>query len=152
MPDTQVIDEAFMRRCLALATEAGMRGDTPVGCVIIAAGKELVAASECVDSAHDIAGHAEIEAVRRACQVRGTFDLQDCALYTTVEPCFLCAYAIRETRIARVVYGTPAAGIGGATSAYPILIADDIATWGTPPIVTGGILAKECRALLETRW
>lgn len=152
MDETQRVDEAFMQRCLVLAREAGQRGDTPVGCVIVAAGQELAAAGERVDSGHDIAGHAEIEAVRRACEVRGSFDLHDCVLYTTVEPCFLCAYAIRETRIARVVYGTPAAGIGGATSAYPILIADDIATWGPPPIVTAGILARDCRALLETKW
>lgn len=151
MDETQTVDEAFMRRCLAVAAEAGRRGDTPVGCVIVAAGRELVTAGERVDSAHDIAGHAELEAIRLACQVRGSFDLRDCVLYTTVEPCFLCAYAIRETGIARVVYGTPAAGVGGATSAYPILTAGDIANWGPPPIVAAGLLERECRALLETR-
>lgn len=149
MNEEDLVDEAFMRRCLAVATTAGQRGDTAVGCVIVADGRELVNAGECVVSAGDIAGHAEIEAVRLACQRRGSFDLQGCVLYTTVEPCFLCAYAIRETRIARVVYGIPAGSIGGATSAYPILTADDIVNWGAPPMVTSGVLASECRALLE---
>ena len=130
VPENHSVDESFMRRCLELAIEACDRGDAPVGSIIVRNGLEIAAEGERVDSSRDLAAHAELEAVRSACRVVGSFDLTGCVLYTTVEPCFLCAYSIRETRIARVVYGAPAAGVGGVTSAHPILTADDIARVG----------------------
>lgn len=148
MDTTNSTDELFMCRCLDLAAEAQLRGDTAVGCVIVAAGREIAAAGETAVSDHDIVGHAEIAAVRLACRIRASFDLSDCTLYTNVEPCYLCTYAIRETGIAKVIYGVPASGIGGATSGYPILTATDITNWGPPPVVLGGVLADESRALL----
>lgn len=147
MEHTDAIDEAFMRRCLALARQAATRGDAPVGSVVARDGGEIAGAGERVDSALDIAGHAEIAAIRLACQALDTLALAGCTLYTTAEPCFMCSYAIRQTGIARVVIGAPVAGVGGVTSRYPILTATDIAGWPAPPAIAQGVLGDECRAL-----
>ena len=88
-------DEAFMRRCLDLAQGARQRGDAPVGALIVRDGQVIAEAGERVDSALDIAGHAEIVAIRLACQVLGSLDLTGCILYTNAEPCVMCGYAIR---------------------------------------------------------
>lgn len=144
----RAVDEEFMRRCLALAVAASRRGDAPVGSLIVQGGRQIAAASEFVDSALDIAGHAELAAIRQACRALGTLDLTGCVLYTTVEPCFMCSYAIRQTGISRVVIGAPVASVGGVTSGYPILTATDIATWPAPPRIVQRVLAAECQALL----
>ena len=68
---------------------------------------------------------------------------------TTVEPCVLCAYAIRRTGVSRVVYGVPAGQAGGATSRYDILVDPDLTGWPAPPEIVAGVLAEECRALLK---
>ena len=78
--------------------------------------------------------HAELLAVRRA--IGGSrHDLPEATLYTNVEPCFLCSYAIREARIGRVVIGRPIPDIGGVNSRYPLLVADNVDRWGRPPEV-----------------
>lgn len=127
-------DEQWMRRARQRAREAGRGGNAPVGCVIVSAGGTLVAeAGEAVIARNDPAAHAEIEAIRAACALVGHRDLRGCTLYTNVEPCILCSYAIRDTGIARVVIGEPVEGIGGATSRFPILTTTEIADFGEPP-------------------
>ena len=71
-------------------------------------------------------------------------DLSGCTLYTNVEPCVLCSYAIRKSRIDRVVIGIPAGALGGLSSSYPILRDADISSFGAPPAITQGVLASEC--------
>jgi tRNA(adenine34) deaminase len=92
-------------------------------------------AAEQVRQDRDIAGHAELIAIRLACGAIDSLDLSACTLYTNVEPCWMCSYAIREARIATVVIGAPIDDIGGATSRFPILTDPDIADWVDPPIV-----------------
>ena len=139
-----------MRRCIVLARIARQRGDAPVGSLIVHDGQVIAEAGERVDSAVDIAGHAEVEAVRRACQTLGTLDLPGCEIYTTAEPCFMCSYAIRQTGISRVVIGTNVPAVGGVTSRYPILTAPDIPGWPAPPAITEGVLREECDALFAS--
>jgi tRNA(adenine34) deaminase len=140
-------DEGLMRRCIELARIAGQRGDAPVGALIARDDQVIAEASERVDSAFDVAGHAEVVAVRRACQTLGTLDLSGCILYTSAEPCFMCSYAIRQTGIGRVVFGAEVPAIGGITSRYPILVATDIPGWPLPPAINDGVLRDECAAL-----
>lgn len=127
---------AWMQCCLQLAEEARERGESAVGAVIVRDGALLAAASEQVKMSLDVTGHAELIAIRQACQKLGTLDLTDCTLYTNVEPCWMCSFAIRETGIRQVVIGTPVPDIGGATSPYPILTDASINEWRTPPRVS----------------
>lgn len=142
-------DEILMRRCIALARIARQRGDAPVGALIARDGQVIAEASERVDSALDVAGHAEVVAVQRACQALGTLDLSGCGLYTTAEPCFMCSYAIRQTGIGRVVIGAEVPAVGGVTSRYPILVAADIPGWPAPPSIAHGVFLEECEALFS---
>jgi tRNA(adenine34) deaminase len=126
----------WMRRCTTLAREAALSGEAAVGSVVttehgawIADGRENVLALQ------DVTAHAEVEAIRAACRARGTLDLSGCVLYTTTEPCILCSYAIRETRIARVMIGRWVVDIGGVTSRHPVLTDAAVAGWGRPPVI-----------------
>ena len=140
-------DEAFMRRCIDVAQCARRRGDAPVGALIVRDGQVIAEAGERVDSALDIAGHAEVVAIRLACEVIGSLELTGCSLYTSAEPCVMRAYAIRQTGIGRVVFGAAVPAMGSVTSHYPILIAADVPGWPEPPIVVEGVLGDECSAL-----
>jgi tRNA(adenine34) deaminase len=122
-----------MRRCLMLARRAQRQGDAPVGSLVVRDGKIIGQGIEAVKKRRDIAAHAEIEAIREAVRALGTADLSGCILYTSVEPCFMCSYAIRQTGIAQVVLGRKIAAVGGASSRYPILRASDIPGWAAPP-------------------
>jgi tRNA(adenine34) deaminase len=139
----------YMRRCLELAEIAASAGDTAVGALIVC-GDEIVAEGvERTRTARDPSAHAEVEAIRQACRARDTLDLRGCSLYSTVEPCVLCGYAIRRTGIARVIYGVPAGQAGACTSSYAILADRDLDGWPEVPEVTGGVLAEECLAALR---
>ena len=139
--------EAYMWRCIALAREAKARGDVPVGSLVARGGVVIAEVSERLPTGGDIVGHAEVLAVREACFALGTLDLSGCALYTTAEPCFMCAYAIREAGVRLVVFGTATAGVGGVTSSHPILTDATITNWREPPEVIQGILLEACLAL-----
>lgn len=138
-----------MRRCVELAERAAHAGDTAVGALIVR-GDEIVGEGiERTRAALDPTAHAEVEAIRQACHRLGTTDLRDCDLYSTVEPCVLCGYAIRRTGIARVVYGVPAGQAGAFTSDYAILTDGTLTGWPDVPHVTRGVLADECLAALR---
>ena len=109
-------DERFMREAIRLADE-GMRTGRggPFGCVVVRRGKILARGNNCVTSTNDPTAHAEISAIREACQTLGTFQLADCALYTSCEPCPMCLAAIYWARIPTVYYANTradAAAIG----------------------------------------
>ncbi len=127
--------ETWMRRCEALAQEARERGEAGVGSVIVQDDNLIAEAYEQVIAHQDIVAHAELLAIRQACQTLGTMDLTGCTLFTNIEPCWMCAFAIRETKISQVVIGTPVPDIGGATSRYPILTDPSIPGWPPPPII-----------------
>ena len=138
-----------MRRCLELAEIAALAGDTAVGALIVY-GDEIVGEGvERTRATRDPSAHAEVEAIRQACQHLETLDLRGCSLYSTVEPCVLCGYAIRRTGIGSVFYGVPAGQAGASTSSYAILADRDLEGWPQVPEVTGGVLADECLAALR---
>jgi tRNA(adenine34) deaminase len=139
----------YMRRCLELAEIAARAGDTAVGALIVRGDAVVAEGVERTRAALDPSAHAEVEAIRQACLRLETLDLRGCSIYSTVEPCVLCGYAIRRTGIARVVYGVPAGQAGACTSSYAILADRDLDGWPPVPEVTGGVLADECFAALR---
>lgn len=128
-------EDKWMQRCLQLAGDAAERGEAAVGAVIVRDGERIAESSEQVKTLQDITAHAELLAIRQACEALMTLDLSDCILYTNVEPCWMCSYAIRETRIQRVVIGKAVPDIGGVTSCYPLLTDATIGGWENPPVI-----------------
>ena len=128
-----LLPEAWMRRCLELAETADQSGEAPVGAIIARGDDMVVEATEHVNASMDIGEHAELIAIRQACRALGTLDLSGCTLYTNVEPCWMCSFAIRQSGISEVVIGEAVPDIGGATSRYPILSDPDIPGWRPPP-------------------
>jgi tRNA(adenine34) deaminase len=143
--------EIHMRRCLSLGRAALEAGEVPVGALILRDGVVLGEGREEVRTLLDPSAHAEVQAIRAACRKLGSADLSGCTLYTTVEPCVLCAYVVRRAGVSRVVYGVPAGQAGGVTSRYDLLADPALTGWPAPPEVIGGILDEECRALLQER-
>ncbi|MDX1908068.1 MAG: nucleoside deaminase [Bacteroidia bacterium] len=123
----------WLDHCDRLALQAIALGNPPVGSVIIRAGQLIAEGIEAGKTHQDITYHAEIEAIRAAVRILGHTALADCQLYTSHEPCIMCAYVIRHHRIREVIIRHRVPHIGGVTSAYPILTATDIPIWGTPP-------------------
>lgn len=136
-----------MQQAIRLARIALERGDTAVGSVVVCNGRIVAEGIESVRRENDPTAHAELKAVREACRVLGSRDLSGCTLYTTVEPCWMCSFGIRSTRVARVVTGRAVPQIGGISSKYPVLTDPGIPNWPPPPQVTIGVLEQECEAL-----
>ena len=113
-------EETLMEKCLELAQKAQDAGETAVGSLVICDGVIVGEGSEAVGL--EVTGHAEIIAIQQACQRLNTLDLSDCTLVTTAEPCWMCSYAIRETRISKVVIGTDSGKIGGLIGVFPRFI------------------------------
>lgn len=143
--------ETYMQRCLELGRAALAAGEVPVGSLVLRGDVVIGEGREDMRALLDPSAHAEVQAVRAACRSLGSVDLSGCTLYSTVEPCVLCAYVLRRAGVSRVVYGVPAGQAGGSTSRYDILSDPELTGWPAPPEVIPGILAEECRALLRER-
>ncbi|MCW2165484.1 tRNA(adenine34) deaminase [Microbacterium hydrothermale] len=116
------LDLDAMRRALALAETARADGDVPVGAVVIdARGTVLGEGRNLREVTHDPTAHAEIVALREAASALGSWHLADCTLVVTLEPCVMCAGAILQARVARVVFGSWDAKAGAAGSMYDVL-------------------------------
>lgn len=140
-----VTDEAFMREALALAEEAAREGEVPVGCVI-ADGERIVGRGRNRrERAKNALCHAELEAIDEACRTLGGWRLWRCTLFVTLEPCPMCAGAIINARIPRVVYGAPDAKAGSCGTMTDLFALP----YNHKPEVIGGILEEESRALLQ---
>lgn len=140
-----------MRRCLALGRSALENGETPVGALVLRGDVVLGEGQEGTRALLDLSAHAEVQAIRAACRSLGSLDLSGCTLYSTVEPCVLCAYVARRAGVSRVVFGVPAGQAGGSTSRYAILEDPALTGWPAPPEIIPGVLTDECRALLQER-
>lgn len=120
------IDEQMMLRCQELAKLAVTKGDAAVGSLIVKNGKIIAEGIESVKAEKDPTAHAEIIAVRLACQVLNTLDLSNCILYTNVEPCWMCSYAIRQTTISRIVFANQNEKVGGVSSEFRVLLSENL--------------------------
>ena len=137
--------ERFMAEALALAHEAALAGEVPVGCVIVRDGRVVGRGRNRREEKHSAASHAEMEAIAQANEALGTWRLEDCELYVTLEPCPMCAGAILNARIARVWYGARDevfGACGGVTNLF-------MENFPNRPALVGGILAEACRAELS---
>jgi tRNA(adenine34) deaminase len=139
--------ESHMRRCIELARLAKQQGNTPVGSVVVLDGQIIGEGIEQLPAGLVLTGHAEVLACQQAAERRGSRILRGAILFSTAEPCFMCSYVIRQAEIAEVVFAVPTALIGGATSDYPILTTSSLAIWKPPVLVSGGLLAGECRQI-----
>ena len=143
------LDEVFMRQCLELGRAPAGEGEVPVGAIVLLNGRILGRGREASRSSLDVTAHAEVNAIRDAARAKGTIDLHGSTLYTNVEPCVLCSYAIRRSSIDRVVIGAPTAALGGVTSRYPILVDPQLQGFGSPPTILRGVLLDECISLMD---
>ena len=140
MNDTTVMDQA-----LALAAEAAAEGEVPVGCVIVRQGQIVGRGRNRRETGKTALGHAEIEAIADACRNLGGWRLWDCTLYVTLEPCPMCAGAIINARIPRVVYGAADKKAGSCGSVCDLFAMD----YNHHPEVLRGVREEECAALLS---
>ena len=134
----------FMRQALDLAQEAAQAGEVPVGCVIVRHGEIVGRGRNRREEGKNALAHAEIEAINDACRTLSGWRLWDCTLYVTLEPCPMCAGAIVNARIPRVVFGASDQKCGACGSVC------DVFTMGFNhhPTVEKGILEEEATALL----
>ncbi len=138
--------EFYMRQALALAREAGAAGEVPVGCVIVQNGRVVGRGRNRREERRAAASHAEMEAIAQANRTLGSWRLEDCQLYVTLEPCPMCAGAILNARIPQVWYGARD-GVFGACGGVLNLFMED---FPHRPALVGGILEQECREVLAS--
>ena len=138
-------DLQFMDAALALAREAAADAEVPVGCVIVRNGQIVGRGRNRRETGKTALGHAEIEAIAEACKTLGGWRLWDCTLYVTLEPCPMCAGAILNARIPRVVFGASDAKCGACGSVCDLFQMD----FNHHPRVDKGIREEESSALLS---
>lgn len=122
------------------------RGEVPVGAVIVVGDEIVAAASNRTEELSDPTAHAEILAIRDACQQKKGWRLEDASIYVTLEPCTMCAAAIRNARIGTVIFGAKDPRMGAGGSLYDILLEPRL---GPEPRVLEGIQSVECLKLLN---
>jgi len=139
-------DEIFMREALALAVEAAAAGEVPVGAVVVKDGAVVGRGYNRPVAGRDPTAHAEVMALRDAAGRIGNYRLADCILYVTLEPCAMCAGAIMNARISRVVYGA-ADPKSGACGSVVDLFGENRLNYHTT--VVAGVMAEEAAKLLQ---
>jgi tRNA(adenine34) deaminase len=146
MADLNANDSEFMRAALEEARAAAARGEVPVGAVVVLDGRIIARAGNRPIGDCDPTAHAEMIALREASQVIGNYRLAGAEMYVTIEPCAMCAGAMIQARIARVIYGADDAKAGAVHSCFSIL---DSPRLNHRVEVTAGVLAAEAVALLQ---
>lgn len=140
-------DVRAMGRALELAAEASAHGDIPVGAVVTDLAGDVVAEGRNLrDLTHDPLAHAEVVALRAAAEALGSWNLEHCTLVVTLEPCLMCAGAISQARVGRVVFGAWDDKAGAAGSLYDVLRDRRLPHRSE---VVGGVRADEAAALLR---
>ena len=136
-----------MNRALELAQEAANDGEVPVGALIVRNGEIVAEARNEKEASGQATHHAEILVIEKASEILGRWRLTDCELYVTLEPCLMCAGALIQARVARVVYGAADPKFGAVESLYSCL-SDSRANHQCE--VLGGVMADESALLLKT--
>lgn len=138
--------ERFMKEAIKQAKKAGALKEVPIGCVIVSEGKIIARGYNRRNTDKNTLSHAELNAIRKASRKLGDWRLEGCTLYVTLEPCQMCAGAIVQARIDRVVIGTmnPKAGCAGS-----VLNLLEMEGFNHKVQVTRGILEEECSKMLS---
>ncbi len=140
-------DDDFMRVALALARQAELSGEVPVGAIVVKNGTIIGRGSNAPISRHDPSAHAELLALRDAAQHLGNYRLIGCELFVTLEPCVMCVGAMFHARIARVVFGASDLKTGACGSVLNLFTEQRLNHHAE---MTAGILAEECGQLLSS--
>jgi tRNA(adenine34) deaminase len=149
MPDAveQDRDARWMRQALAAAAEAVERGEVPIGaCVVTNDGKLLAIAGNRTRTDCDPTAHAEIVALREAARKIGNYRLTDAAVYSTIEPCAMCAGALVQARVKRLIYGARDERFGAVETHFRIC---DSSSLNHRLEIMPGVLEEECRAIMQ---
>jgi len=144
--DSFSIDEQYMRMAIDQAYIAEENGDVPIGCVIVHENRVIARAQNQREQLQDPTAHAEIIALTQAAEAIGSWRLEGCTLYVTLEPCPMCAGALVLGRLARLVYGTDDPKTGAVKSLYNIVQDRRL---NHQLEVTSGVMADDCRAQLQ---
>lgn len=139
-------DKQFMKAALSLAREAAADGEAPIGAVIVRGGETVGCGRNRREKNKDALCHAEIEAISNACKKLGGWRLTGCTIYVTLEPCPMCAGAIINSRIERVVFGAydkKAGSCGSVINLFEL-------PYNHKPELIGGIMENECAAELSS--
>ena len=139
-----MMDRDYMLEALALAREAAAEGEVPVGCVVVRNGEIVGRGRNRREKVRNALCHAELEAINQACSNLGGWRLWECTLYVTLEPCPMCAGAIINARIPRVVYGardTKAGSCGSVCDLFSM-------AYNHHPQVEVGLMEEECSKIL----
>lgn len=144
--DEKKIDERFMREAIRQARKAGELMEVPIGCVIVYEGKIIARGYNRRNTDKNTISHAELNAIRKASKKLGDWRLEGCTMYITLEPCQMCAGAIVQARVSRVVIGSmnPKAGCAGS-----ILNLLEMEQFNHQVEVTRGVLQEECSQMLS---
>lgn len=145
--DRTYLDEKYMKDAYRQAKKAYALGEVPIGCVIVHNGKVIGRGYNRRNTDKNTLAHAELTAIKRASKMIGDWRLEDCTMYVTLEPCQMCAGAIVQARIPRVVMAcmNPKAGCAGS-----ILNVLDMPEFNHQVEAVRGVMEKECAALLKT--
>lgn len=141
------IDELFMREALREAREARDRGEVPVGAVLVLDGEIKGRGRNGVIGSSDPTAHAEIVALREAASCAANYRLTGSTLYSTIEPCAMCAGALVHARVERLVYGAADPKAGAVVSHFGICDTDFL---NHRIIIKGGVLEDDCRAMIQS--
>jgi len=139
-------DVTAMRAALVEARRATEHGDVPVGAIVVRDGVVIASAGNQREQLNDPSAHAEVLALRAAAEHLGTWRLDDCTLYVTLEPCVMCAGAIINARVGTVVFGAPDLKAGALGSLYNIAADPRL---NHEPVVRHGVLGEESASLLH---
>jgi len=140
------LDDIFMRIALEEAQKAGEEGEVPVGAVLVSEGRVIAREHNRPIALKDPTGHAEILTLRGGAAAAGNYRLPRTTLYATLEPCVMCAGAILQARVSRLVYGADDPKSGGVRSLYAILGDERL---NHRAEVRSGVLQEECREVLR---
>ena len=139
-------DERWMRQALAAAQEAGSCGEVPVGTCIVSGDEVIAISGNRTRTDCDPTAHAEIVALREAAQKVGNYRLAGVDVYSTIEPCAMCAGALIQARVRRLIYGAPDERAGAVVSRFRICDTDFL---NHRIEISAGVLEAECRALMQ---
>ena len=138
--------EKYMLEALKEASLAALEDEVPIGCVIVKDGEIIARAHNQRDKTNNPLGHAEVLAIKKASEIVKDWQLVNCDLYVTIEPCLMCAGAIIQSRIKRVIYGAPDSKGGAFGSSINVLNASNI---NHRPEVVKGVLESECSQVVK---
>ena len=139
-------NEYYLKRALELAEKAFDAGEVPVGCVIVSPDGDIIGCGRNMrEEKKSAVSHAEIEAIETACRKTGDWRLSGCSMFVTLEPCPMCAGAIINSRISKLVYGAKDEMSGSCGSVINLFMEN----YGHSPQVFGGVMERECAGILQ---